>query len=284
LKVNDAFIWAFFNLKRTMRRSYSRKYSSLSLALLLLPLLGNTDIPVKEARPLGIIAPSTDECAPIQENYRRIDAESIQGLTFFKGVLNGRPIVLVRCGVGKVNAASATTLLIERYRPSGILMIGIAGALSADVHPGDVVIAKACVQHDQGLLGDDGWRAKALESPIDATIEPSEYPADRALLASAEQACVAPNTKIVTGTVATGDVFVSSSRGRAIIRTQFKADAVDMESGAAAQVCWQQSVPFLAIRGITDMANNNAADDVRANFRRAANSAASIVIGMTREK
>lgn len=176
------------------------------------------------------------------------------GTIFYKGKIGNTDVVLVQCGIGKVSAAICTQMLIDFYSPDMIINSGVAGALSADVTVGDVVIATAAVQHDfdctafgepKGTLELLGERM--VEIPADEEISSKLYEAAKKL----------DGTRVFRGIVATGDKFVSDSEERLSIGKEFSALACEMEGGAIAQVCYRAKKPFCILRSISDDLTNN---------------------------
>lgn len=180
------------------------------------------------------------------------------GTIFYKGKIGNTDVVLVQCGIGKVSAAICTQMLIDFYSPDMIINSGVAGALSADVTVGDVVIATAAVQHDfdctvfgeaKGTLELLGKRI--VEIPADEEISSKLYEAAKKL----------DGTRVFRGIVATGDKFVSDSEERLSIGKEFSALACEMEGGAMAQVCYRARVPFAILRSISDDIGHNTTVD-----------------------
>lgn len=235
---------------------------------------------------LGAFGPEVTELQGKLVNKR---AEDVHGMKFYLGTLNGREVVLAETGIGKVNAAMTTTLMIDRYHPSELIFSGIAGGVSDRVKPGDIVIGDKVGQHDFGFVSDDGMRIDELVSPTDGKAHPKLMPCDARLLALA----VAAGTKatfsairtsqgerapqVLTGTIATGDVFVASGKKKAELIKQLAADAVEMEGGAVVQVARQLKTPVLVVRSISDMADATAQLDIKQFFAIAAHNSASLV-------
>lgn len=215
--------------------------------------------------------------------------EKWMGVPFVIGMLNGRAVVVARCGVGKVNAAMSSILMIEHYHPSRILFTGSAGALRTDLAPGDVVIGLKTVQHDVGTLTPKGLEHEATYAFNDRKQNPLFFPADPVLLAAAQRAAsdtplqpfefrgAKRTPHIVTGVIATGDVFVADQAANDALHNALKADAVEEEGAAVAQVCWQQHVPFLAIRSISDNANSQTPVNYMRFYTLAAENSARLV-------
>lgn len=207
--------------------------------------------------------------------------ETHLGVTFTVGRLKGRRVVLAQTGVGKVNAAMTTTLLIEHYRPAEVIFTGIAGGINPNMHPGDIIIGEQTAQHDLMILGPDGYRNIAVLNPVNSVRNPLLIAADRRLVDLARQAATQIEfEKIITaqgerrpvvrqGTIVSGDAFIASSAKKAELRETLGADAVEMEGAAVAQVCHQLDVPCLIIRSLSDRADDGARSDVR-RFRHVA--------------
>ena len=180
------------------------------------------------------------------------------GATFYSGKIQNTDVVIVQCGIGKVSAAICTQMLIDYYEPDVIINSGVAGALSADVTVGDVVIATAAVQHDFDCtaFGDPKGTLELLGKRM------IELPADEEISAKLfEAAKTLENTRVFRGIIATGDKFVADSEERLSIGKEFSALACEMEGGAMAQVCARAGVPFAILRSISDDIGHNTTVD-----------------------
>ena len=217
----------------------------------------------------------------------------VGGLTFLDGRLRGRRVILARIGFGKVNAALAATLVIERFKPEGVIFTGAAGALNPDLIPGDIVVGTQTTQHDFGMLADRSpdaptgfthWRTR---NPITNEKNPLFFTAGDRLLRAARAAArevkletVVPELrepKAVEGVIATGDLFVSEKSKNYELGTDFYADAVEMEGAAVAQVSWQFGVPCLVIRSISDTADGSSLVDYYEFVKIAARNSSALV-------
>lgn len=213
----------------------------------------------------------------------------IQHIHFTEGILNGRPIVLAQTGIGKVNAAITTTLLLEHFQPKNLLFTGIAGGINPTLLPGDLVIGDKVAYHDYGTITDDSMLLRPTRNPNSMIENPIYFICDTSLLHLAnsvgktvvfEKIKMADNFRlpqIITGTIVTGDVFVSSTSATQRLRKQMNADATEMEGAAVAQTCYQQKVPFLVIRSLSDNANGHASSDVAMFYKIAAENSAKLV-------
>jgi adenosylhomocysteine nucleosidase len=213
----------------------------------------------------------------------------IRGNVFRLGVLNGRQVVVGRSGVGKVNAAIVTTLLIGHFSPSAILFSGTAGGVDPALHPGDVVIGATVAQHDLGLQTPERITTQGAVNPVTGERDPVLVPAPAALLAVARRSASAvtlPRVKtaggervprIVEGVIVTGDVFVMDAARRDELRKSFGATAVEMEGGAVVQTCRQFGVSCLVVRSITDRADAGALRSYEQFLATASENAATLV-------
>lgn len=195
----------------------------------------------------GVIALMTDT-----------EEKTIDGVTFYKGNLGKSEVVAVECGIGKVNAAICTRMMIDFYKPDCIINSGVAGALSTQVSVGDIVIATSAVQHD--------YDSTAFGDPKGLITCPNgniiNFPADEELSQKlCEAADKLEDTRVFRGVVATGDKFVSDSEERLSIGKEFSALACEMEGGAMAQVCYRARVPFAILRSISDDIGHNTTVD-----------------------
>jgi len=240
--------------------------------------------------PTLVLGAVREEIAPLATELDSAREESVHGLRVVRGRLNGREVALATTGVGKVNAAMSSTLLIEHFSPREVIFTGIAGGLDPRLLPGDIVIGTSAVQHDFVSITADTLVTFAPRDPISGARNPLRLPADErlrdlALLAGRQVSFDSLVTtrgtrlpRIVAGVIATGDAFVASSGAKAEIRARVGADAVEMEGAAVAQVCHQLRVPWLLIRSLSDTADEAAAEDMRRFSTIAAGNAARLVM------
>jgi len=237
----------------------------------------------------GILGAFSEEIEYFDGNIGDRHVQTIEGMPFVTGKLEGRQVVLALTGIGKVNAAMTATLLLEHFKPDEVLFTGIAGGINPDLFPGDIVIAEKTVQHDLGRLTPEGIIYRGMRNPLTGIRNPVFFPADPELLKLAEasgkriklDSIQASSTvripKIITGIVVTGDVFVASPSKKIELREKLRADAVEMEGAAVAQICWQHEVPCLVIRSLSDSANEQAEVDIDMYREIAARNAALLV-------
>lgn len=208
---------------------------------------------------IGIICAMPDEVSPFKQQIQL--EEDFWGGTarFWKGKYEGKQVTLVQSGVGKVHAAAAAQILISRCAPDAIFSCGAAGSLDTRCQIGDLIIGERSIQHDYGFVVPEtfihfGLRIQRADTQ---SIFLKDFPADSALLRIAQSANAqwTDQSQIVYGSILTGDQIILSSEKRQALADQFDALAVDMESAAIAQVAYMQNVPFLAVRGISDHAD-----------------------------
>ena len=195
---------------------------------------------------IGIICAMDSELEGILEHIADRHERTESGYVFHTGKIRGRSVAAVRGGIGKVNIAVCTELLILKYKPDVIINSGVAGSLSGKFSVLDVAVVERCVQHD--------FDTSAIGDPVGfvSTVNMLYFPADKALVGIIDNACAQLGVKHAFATIASGDQFIADSDKKAYIRDTFKADVCDMESAAIAQVCHINDVPCAFIRVISD--------------------------------
>jgi adenosylhomocysteine nucleosidase len=241
----------------------------------------------------AIMGAMPEEIAALKEIIQDGREVVVGGIPFIKGRIKNRAVVLVQSGVGKVNAAMTCTLLLENFKPASVIFTGVAGGIDPAIHIGDIVIADSVVQHDFGTWNNDNtfvhWGA---QNPIDGVRNPVFFTSDSVLRNLAQRQGEAltlepivlhqqTRTPVIRhGVIATGDQFISSSQKKAELNKTLHAQAVEMEGGAVAQVCYEHRVPFLIIRSISDLAEEEARESFAAFMKTAAKNAATVVAGI----
>ncbi len=237
----------------------------------------------------AILGAFENEVILLEDRLTDANDRMIEGIRFSSGTLNGQRVVIVWTGIGKVNAAMTTTLLIEHFEPSRVVFTGIAGSANPQLRPGDIVIAEKTAHHDMGVLWPDGLYRRGVKNRLTGWKNPVFFPADERLLhltqraakqlklASLEMSAAERVPRIVTGIVVTGDVFVASSEKCAELRENLGADAVEMEGAAVAQICHQRQIPHIVIRSISDKADESAVQDKQMFYIIAAKNSANLV-------
>lgn len=228
---------------------------------------------------LGIIGAMEVEIEKLREKMTGVTARTVAGMTFYQGELQGKEIVLVRSGIGKVNAGLCSQILVDRYQVDGIINTGIAGSLQNVVNVGDIVLSTTSVQHDVDAVG---FGYPLGEIPQLGT---KEFPADEHLLAVAERCCKKANPDIQTfkGRVASGDQFVSSREKKNWIRDNFDAYCTEMEGAAIAQAAYLNQIPYLIVRAISDKADDSANVDYNEFEAKAVEHSVRLILSMLGE-
>lgn len=204
------------------------------------------------------------------------------GLTFYGGGIGGNRVVLVKSGIGKVNAARCTQILIDRYTPDYVVNTGIAGGIGEGLAVGDVVIGAELVQHDFDVTA-FGHARGYLCTGVNPK-EPTVFRSDKALVEAfrAAASSVLDPVRVKTGRIASGDQFISSPDVKRDLAGTFGAAAAEMEGCAIAQTAAYAGVPFIVIRAISDLADGSAAGSFDALEREAADLSASIIEKLVR--
>ena len=228
-----------------------------------------------DPRPLAILTAIPEEIAAFGAHLVETGRETVAGLEFRRGTLDGYPVVLAESGVGKVNGALAATVLLDRFACRGIIFSGVAGGLDPELAVGDLVIATEIIQHDYGAMTGgvlEVYKAGAL--PFPAFRGPLGFVADERLIAGARDAV--PGAKF--GTILSGDNYLGCGVTRERLFTSFNGKAVEMEGGAVAQVADAFGVPWLIIRALSDLAGEDSQLDFQVFAKQAAHTAASAVL------
>lgn len=203
---------------------------------------------------LGIIGAMDVEVEHLRGKVVDPTRVKVAGMAFDDGTIGGTPVTVVKCGVGKVDAAVCAQVLIERFGAEAIINTGVAGSLDARLNIGDVLVSTDAVHHDVDATN-FGYAPGEVPS-LGITF----FPADERLRKAAEDAvrAVAPDVACVEGRVASGDQFVRTQGEKDRIRTTFGASCVEMEGASIAQTAWLNDVPYVIVRAISDKADGTA--------------------------
>lgn len=207
---------------------------------------------------IGIICAMQVEADGIITLCENTESREIYGMNYTTGTLCGKEIVVVVCGVGKVNAAMCAVTLINKYQPSLVINSGVAGALSPLVSIGDIVVGTKAVEHDMNTtaLGDKRGEISFPDGKV------MYFECDRAAVTLMASVCKElPDTRVAQGIIASGDMFVSDRRQRLRLNDRFSALACEMEGAAIGHACYCCKVPFAVIRAISDDLDENKGMD-----------------------
>ncbi len=228
---------------------------------------------------IGIIGAMDVEVELLRDQLTGREETEVAGMRLCSGRLGDRDVVVVKCGIGKVNAGICAQVLAGRFGCTHLINTGVAGSLDASLDIGDLVVATDCVQHDfsVGALGYDPGVIPGREG--------AAFFADDALREAALAAAraVAPEVRAVSGRVASGDQFVSAQAERERITSTFGALCCEMEGAAIAQAATLNGVPFVVVRAISDKPGTEGQEADYAAFERSsAHRCARIVAQMVR--
>lgn len=206
---------------------------------------------------IGIIGAMEEEVAHLKEAMTNVHVEKRASMEFCEGKLEGKSVVVVRSGIGKVNAGICTQILADIYTVDAVINTGIAGSLKNEVNIGDIVLSTDVVQHDVDAAGFGYERGQIPR------MDTLSFPADQGLRETAAKVCaqVNPEIQVFCGRVASGDQFISNGETKADIKAAFDAYCVEMEGAAIGQAAYLNQIPFLIIRAISDKADNSATMD-----------------------
>lgn len=200
---------------------------------------------------VGIIGAMEEEIVQIKDKIQIHNTQIYSNMEFYLGQINNKIVIIVKCGVGKVNAAICTQVLIDRYNVDYIINTGVAGAVSEVLNIGDIVISEDVLYHDFDVT------ALGFDAGVIPWMPQSIFKADKKLINFAKEACNDLNNVFI-GRIVSGDQFIRSEEKKEIIKNTFKPLCVEMEAAAIAHTCTMNDKPFVIIRAISDKANSDA--------------------------
>ena len=211
----------------------------------------------------GIIGAMDSEVEALFSAMTEKEKISLNNLVFYKGKLFEQEVVIVKCGIGKVNAALCTQLLILNFKVEKIINTGIAGATAAGLNIYDFVVSTKAVYHDFDTTF-FGYKLGQVPGM------PEGFEADKALvekaLAAFDKTNLAKEHKIIKGLIASGDQFIAGGEKKNFIVSNFNPACVEMEGSAIAHTCYANKVPFVILRCMSDCAD----DTVQTTYSEAA--------------
>ena len=209
---------------------------------------------------IGIVIAMEEEFQAMENKIKEIKVHEEKGLKFFEGKIGEKECVIVKSGVGKVNAARTTQAMIDNFDIEYIINMGASGSIANDLNIGDIVIGKYVVQHDFDItaFGHNKGYITGVGEKVECVVLNGKY-------------------KVKLGIVVTGDIFCTDEIMKEKIHTKFDADVVDMECAAIAQVAYLNKKPFVVVRCISDAPNGENASVFDENLEMAANRCAKII-------
>ncbi len=206
---------------------------------------------------LGIIGAMDEEVGMLKESMEDVQIIKRANMEFYKGRIYDRDVVVVRSGIGKVNAGICAQILVDLFDADAIINTGIAGSLKAEINIGDIVLSTDTLQHDMDAVA-FGYPAGQIPR-----MDTLSFPADEKLIALAKECCerVNPEIDVFTGRVVSGDQFVADRKVKDRISSNFEGYCTEMEGAAIGQAAYLNNVPYVVIRAISDKADDSASVD-----------------------
>lgn len=197
---------------------------------------------------IGIIGAMEPEVRTLKEAANIQKTTTVAGMDFCEGKLGDKDVVIVQCGIGKVNAGVCANTLINDFGCTKIINTGVAGSLDNNIDIGDIVVSTDTVQHDFDVEAIGFARGEIPYTGLYA------FPADENLRAAAVRAVseAAPEISVFEGRVCSGDQFISTKEQKDTIINNFGGMCCEMEGAAIGQVCYLNETPFVVIRAISD--------------------------------
>lgn len=206
---------------------------------------------------LGIIGAMEVEVAALKQDMQDTKVIEKAGMKFYQGKLSDKNVVVVKSGIGKVNAGICTQILADIFQVDAVINTGVAGSLNNDIDICDIVISREAQQHDMDVT------ALGYDKGIIPDMETSVFLADKNLMKLAKDSAeeIELNVNIFEGKVVSGDQFIGTSDAKTHLRETFYGDCAEMEGAAIAHAASLNNIPFLIIRAISDKADGGAEMD-----------------------
>lgn len=203
---------------------------------------------------IGIIGAMDEEVIKLKDCLTDVTIKNIASMEFFEGKLSDKDVVVVRSGIGKVNAAICAQILADIYHVDAIINTGIAGSLNADINIGDIVLSEDALQHDVDAV------AFGYDVSVIPRMETSLFRADQRLIDIAKSVCEdnIKDINVYVGRIVSGDQFISDKDKKDYLIKTFNGDCTEMEGAAIAHAAYLNNIPFLIIRAISDKADDSA--------------------------
>ena len=206
---------------------------------------------------IGIIGAMDLEIATLREKMTLSSTKTVASMEFLEGTLNNASVVIVKCGIGKVNAGMCVQILHDLFHVTHIINTGVAGSLRAEINIGDIVVSTDALQHDMDVTPLGYQRGQIPGIPV------FSFTADANMASVAEASCKKVNTdiQVFSGRVVSGDQFISSKEVKDFLIENFDGCCTEMEGAAIAQAAYLNELPFVIIRAISDKADDSAEMD-----------------------
>ncbi len=223
----------------------------------------------------GIIGAMEPEVAILKAKLNNAQTSSYAGYTFYQGQLDGNDVVIVQSGIGKVAAALATAILIDKFQPDYVVNTGSAGGFDAKLKVGDIVVSSEVRYHDVDVTA-FGYEIGQLPA------NPAAYVPHKTLVEAAQEGINSlENIQAMIGLITTGDTFMTKDEDIAKARANFPTmAAVEMEGAAIAHTCHQFDVPFVIIRSLSDIAGKESPTSFDEYLETASVNSSQLVVNM----
>ena len=223
----------------------------------------------------GIIGAMEPEVAILKDKLTDLKSEQHASFTFYSGKIDGNDVVIVQSGIGKVAAALATAILLDRFAPDYVINTGSAGGFEQSLKVGDIVVSNEVRYHDVDVTA-FGYEIGQLPG------NPPAYIPHKTLVSAAiDSAHTLDNIKTIEGLITTGDTFMTKDDDIAKARANFpNMSAVEMEGAAIAHTCHQFDVPFVIIRSLSDIAGKESPTSFEAYLETASVNSSALVCQM----
>lgn len=214
---------------------------------------------------IGIIGAMELEVSELKAKMELKNVVEKAGMKFHEGTLSGKEVVIVQCGIGKVNAGICVQILSDLFAVDAVINTGVAGSLRAEINIGDIVVSTDACEHDMDV------RPLGYEPGIIPQMSESFFKADRRLVEAAIEVCreVNPDISVYEGRVLSGDQFISNADAKDWLISRFDGSCTEMEGAAIAHAAFLNTIPYVVIRAISDKADGSAHMDYP-EFERAA--------------
>ena len=227
----------------------------------------------KPSDTIVILGAVPQEIPPFVEAMKDAKKKDLQGIPYWQGHIEGKPVIVAITGIGKTYTAMTTTLFITEFKPRLILMSGTGARINQDLRTGDVIVATVTHEHDYGSLTSADMVYRPMNSPADGTEVENAFSPPASLLKIADQAIAsykAPqvtangstyNIRVRRGVVSSSDLFGVTQARIDGLRKGFSTDIMEMESAPLGHVCETLGVPFLVVRAGSNVAQEAPNND-----------------------
>ena len=228
---------------------------------------------------IGIIGAMDIEVDALKEQMADVTRVNKASMEFYQGKLNGKDVVVVRSGIGKVNAAVCTQILADVFEVEAVINTGIAGSLRNEINIVDIVVSTDALQHDMDAV-EFGYPKGQIPG-----MKVFSFVANAVLRETAVRVCqkVNPDIQVFEGRIVSGDQFVARAEVKDEIIKEFAGYCTEMEGAAIAQAAYLNGIPFVVVRAISDKADNSATMDYPTFEKQAAQHCVNLVGEMLRE-